>query len=336
MGILKAFIKPKVPVDNNAYFYSRLNDEQKNIYVSMHSGIHGYAKKITLPMRPLNEISLIFHAILADNPMLFYISSYQVQTDLYKSKCFIYPKYEYSRTDIKAHSNAVYENLRTYDAVADKSDAEKEQFVHDYCLKNFTFGDTGSESYSILGLVLNKTAVCGGIADYVKVALDYLGVRSLIVSGKAQNPFCDDKMENHAWNIVKIDGKAYHLDVTFDMTVAGKIPRYDYFNLCDDDIRKDHVIIGNIPKCTTAGKDYYSANNMTAQGWSGLESFISRKIQKGKKSVVVKLTGITPTNDVADRVMQIVEQQYMKINGTGASIKVGYNPSQMVFEIDFK
>jgi hypothetical protein len=226
--------------------------------------------------------------------------------------------------------------LRVYDTVKGKSDREKEQFVHDYCSEHFAYGDMGGESHTVLGLVLHKTAVCEGIANYVKVALEYLGVSNLVVSGKAQSPLYYDKMENHAWNIVKVDGNPYHLDVTFDMTVKDKLTRHDYFNLCDDDIRKDHVIVSDVPKCVTAGKDYYTSGDMAAQGKNGLENYIVRKLKNGEKSIIVKLVGAEQTKDICDKVMQVAGQAYTKAKGSGVSLEVSANLSQLIFEIHYK
>ena len=324
-----------VAADNSGYYYSRLTDEQKKIYVALQTGIRGCSKRIKLPMRPANELSLIYHAVLADNPMFFYATGFQWQTDNYKQKNTIIPNYEYSRADINTYTNAIYEHFRMYDAVKGKGDREKEQFVHDYCSENFAYGDMGSVSHTVLGLVLHKTAVCEGIANYVKVALEYLGVSSLVVSGKAQSPLYYDKMENHAWNIVKVDGATYHLDLTFDMTIKDKLTRYDYFNLCDDDIRKDHVIVSDVPKCVTAGKDYYTFNDMAAQGKKGLENYITRKVKSGEKTIIVKLAGAENTNDICDKVMKVAEQAYMNVKNTGVSLGMSYNLSQMVFEINY-
>ena len=49
----------------------------------------------------------------------------------------------------------------------------------------------------------------------------------------------------HTWNIVKIGGTYYHLDATFDNTLGkhsfgAKEIRYDYFNLDDKNIFRDH------------------------------------------------------------------------------------------------
>lgn len=100
----------------------------------------------------------------------------------------------------------------------------------------------------------------------MKVLCDTLGIWCMIaVCGN--NPEKGIKYR-HTWNIVKIDGQYYHLDVTFDNTLgnyekkenqkpenktprntsgknkAGKAEqmdfRYDYFNLDDKNIFRDH------------------------------------------------------------------------------------------------
>ena len=49
----------------------------------------------------------------------------------------------------------------------------------------------------------------------------------------------------HTWNIVRINGQYYHLDATFDNTLGKNEDgltsiRYDYFNLDDKNIFRDH------------------------------------------------------------------------------------------------
>jgi transglutaminase/protease-like cytokinesis protein 3 len=104
---------------------------------------------------------------------------------------------------------------------------EKELFVHDFCLEHFAYDDTFKEhSFSPLGLLVYKTAVCEGISKFVKIVLDYLGVECMLVSGTALGS-SDKPPELHMWNIVKINGNTYHLDVTFNMSQKTGVKRYD-------------------------------------------------------------------------------------------------------------
>jgi hypothetical protein len=325
------------PVERTHYYYSRLNEDQKKIYRALLSGILSFSKSVKMPMRPMNEITLIFTAVLDDNPAIFYSSSFRVLSDVYKNKRVVQFDYQYPREVIVESAIRVKECLRAFDVVKDKSDEEKEAYVHDYCLDHFSYDlSMGSDCHSVLGIVLHSSAVCEGIAKFVKLALDYLGLRSLVVSGKAKNPLYGDRMEGHSWNIVKIDGKSYHLDVTFDITIKDKFNRYDYFNLPDEDIKKDHVIINDVPKCATVGYDYYTRNGLTAHGWRDFETLITQNLKAGKKTFTLRLADMPPTKDVADKVLRMAQQQYQSTNGSGVMIEVGYNPTQLVFELNFK
>lgn len=98
--------------------------------------------------------------------------------------------------------------------------------------------------------------VCEGIAKSVKVLCDTLGVWCVIaICGN--NPEKGIKYR-HTWNIVRIGGQYYHLDATFDNTLGkhqgnaeapGEI-RYDYFNLGDKAVFRDHEpLIAPAPGC---------------------------------------------------------------------------------------
>ena len=74
----------------------------------------------------------------------------------------------------------------------------------------------------------------------MKVLCDALGIWCMIaVCGN--NPEKGIKYR-HTWNIVRIGGNYYHLDATFDNTLGNdkKEIRYDYFNLDDKSIFRDH------------------------------------------------------------------------------------------------
>ena len=94
------------------------------------------------------------------------------------------------------------------------TDAEKVLLVHDrlatWCEydTSASSNDEGSEyRYSMVGLFLNKKAVCMGYADAFNYIMSMLGIESYC---------CNSTALNHTWNIVIVDGEKYHCDVTFD------------------------------------------------------------------------------------------------------------------------
>ena len=118
--------------------------------------------------------------------------------------------------------------------LSNKTDYQKVKAIYDYICSNVTYDhdNLNDESYSLkytaYAALINKTAVCQGYASlFYRLALD-AGVDTRVISGEAGGP--------HAWNIVKLNGKYYNLDSTWD---AGR-STYAYFLKNTNDF-DDHV-----------------------------------------------------------------------------------------------
>ena len=330
-------LKTKTAVYGSKYYLSRLTDEQKGFYKTVLSGIKNHLKEIYMPLMPTGDLIKIFSYVLLDNPMIFFLSSsYSHTSDSNKQQCAIIPEYKFTQNETNEYVKDIMEYLKVFDSLKDKSDFDKELYVHDFCLNNFSYDYTfGDKSYSVLGLVHNKAAVCEGIAKFVKLAFDYLGVKSLVVTGEAKNPGRDSKEEGHAWNIVKLAGKTYHLDVTFDMTLKDKINRYDYFNLSDDEVKKDHIFFGDVPPCSATGDDFYSINSLFVNNMGELENFIGEALKHGKRHILVKIKNEPYTDEIANRILAIAQKRFSRIYLGSITTETNYNSCQMVFEIMF-
>lgn len=143
---------------------------------------------------------------------------------------------EYNRKIEKA-VNGIAKQLHLLEC----SDYEKELRVHDWICRNIEYDYEGTDmdkvsrviaSHNILGVFAYHKAQCEGIAKAVKVILNAVNMKCIVVFGNAV------KNKNnipHTWNIVDIDGEAYHLDVTWDIG-----NKHDYFNLTDELINLEH------------------------------------------------------------------------------------------------
>jgi hypothetical protein len=321
----------------DGYYYRQLTERQKGLYNTILSGLKEYDKEIKMQTAPAYEIPFVYNCVLLDNPLIFYTLSFRLMTIKAKNRCSVLTDYLYPKQFAEEHTEIIRDYMRKFDKIKKKTDLAKETYIHDYCLDNFTYDRAfGKNSFSVLGPVINKKGVCEGIAKFVKLAFDYTGLKSIVVSGNANNPALGSKMESHAWNIVKIKGKTFHLDVTFDMSIKKKVNRYDYFNLCDTDILKDHEITDEIPECSTAGQDYYSVNGMAVSDLKELENYIAKLVKQGKKHLMVKITDMENTQNINKKVLGIAQKQYLKIFKKSFTVETGYNPSQMVFEIKYK
>lgn len=86
----------------------------------------------------------------------------------------------------------------------------------------------------------------------VKVLLNAIDVKCIVVTGTAGK---NGNMRPHAWNLVNIDEVSYQLDVTWDMgkSTGDKIS-YEYFNLSDECIVKNHSADCKLPECGSRDK----------------------------------------------------------------------------------
>ncbi len=111
------------------------------------------------------------------------------------------------------------------------TDLQKVLIAHDYIASTTAYDkvplDNGTESpyiYSAYGVFVKHYAVCQGISLAFKYLMDYLGVECALAES---NKAC------HAWNLVKLDGKWYHLDITADdmwYDILGRV-EHEYFLL---------------------------------------------------------------------------------------------------------
>ncbi|MDR0170933.1 S-layer homology domain-containing protein [Bacillus paranthracis] len=153
-------------------------------------------------------------------------------------------------------------------------DHEKVKAIHDYVVKHVSY-DTSYKAYTAYEALVNRSAVCQGYALLTYQLLKEAGIENHFVVGTGDG-------QPHAWNLVKIENKWYHLDTTFDDPVPDEQGRvtYSYFNLSDEQIARNHEWNrGDYPQATT---NYYSTlTNKIAAG--GTKIPVYQKILKDTK-----------------------------------------------------
>lgn len=126
------------------------------------------------------------------------------------------------------------------------SDYDKVSAIYSYIAENITYDNEhlDDDSYTLkqsaYAALINKTAVCQGYASLFYYMAESCGLDCRIVKGSSKN--FNGEWEFHAWNLVKVDGKYYYIDVTWD---SGREP-YEYFLEGSDSnkFKNDHVVSG--------------------------------------------------------------------------------------------
>lgn len=278
------------------YYYDRLNQDEKKIYKAIYKGIMNFQEYVTVPGVTLNDnkVGWIYHYVLWDNPFIFSVGEYAMWNA-------VSPDNKQIRMTVLCDSETEKEYRRELESVVNQilaapklktmTDFQKEVFVHDFIINNVeydkTLGNNGAriEPYTAYGALVQKKAVCEGIAKATKLLLNLLDVKCIVVSGKFDG-------HGHSWNIVKLDDWAYNLDVTMDMgrIVHKGMMRYNYFNFRDADIR-NYTRDNNdyLPECKAIGNSYMVKAGGFVSNYERLKNYIEKSLKKKKNCLYFKM-----------------------------------------------
>ncbi|MBQ8849941.1 MAG: hypothetical protein IJ011_06405 [Clostridia bacterium] len=235
----------------------------------------------------------IMYYVKSIDPSLFHVGSLQVAVSML-GNIIIHPEYLYSEAEYKSLKKQISEKIRPvkqYLATL-SNDAEKEKYVHDYVCRSVRYSDNGLVSHLLVGPLLYGEGVCDGISQSVQLLLKSCGVKSYMVTGSAYNRHHTNDGA-HAWNVVCIDGRWYHLDVTFDLGVSSDFLKYDYYNLTTNQILADHVIdyapIDCKRECVHVG-DYYTQRKLCFSDYDTLKRYFRHVFTKRKEHVQLRMS----------------------------------------------
>lgn len=146
------------------------------------------------------------------------------------------------------------------------TDYEKELAIHDYLVSHCRYSeDTAqpaeSDIYRAYGALVNQDAVCNGYAEALQLLFVCAGIKSQFVVGTAAGV-------SHAWNLVEIGGKWYHLDATWDdpLPDQGEKIVHPYFNVPDEVMAQSH---------TWNKEDYPAASSMDYNFYKQNQSYFT-------------------------------------------------------------
>ncbi len=146
------------------------------------------------------------------------------------------------------------------------SDLEKETAIYSWIVNNVNYdwthqdqmAETPRESFTPYGGLVNRKAVCLGYATTFQLLCDLAGIECITVVGAAHGSTSD-----HGWNMVRLDGDWYCVDVTWDANYreqgsgwkASGPEDWRYFNITSDEMAEsDHQWdYANIPEAVTVG-----------------------------------------------------------------------------------
>ena len=313
------------------YYGKTLAGRQREVYALLQQGFDALAPSIRIPKLAAEELAEVYLRLKLDEPLLFFVIGYSYRYYQGAEHVELLPEYLFDKAKVKEHRQAVAARIqRLARGMEGLSPQEKEQAIHDFILHNVRYDKLKKPySHEIIGPLTQGVGVCEGIAKTVKVLCDAVGLPCVIALSHA-NP---DKgiRYRHAWNVITLNGRHYHLDATFDNSLQRGCERYDYFNLDDRRIFRDHeALVLPLPACTDGDGFFYRSISLTKP--EQVESRVKQALRKKQPQLVFHWRGgglnRAVLQSIADLAGGLAAQK-------GLAVRCAVNVPQAVLQLDF-
>lgn len=316
-----------------AYYYDQLSKIEQKAYYAIKEGLKNLEHSFSVPLLDGKTLSDLYFMVRMDCPEIFWSVKFSYRYYRDSEHAEMIPEYLFKKNQIIEHQKALESRIKKLARQAENmSEKEKELFVHDFICQNVRY-DKLKKAYSheIIGPLSQGVGVCEGIAKSVKILCDALGIWCIIA-------LCDNNPEKgikyrHMWNVVRIEGKYYHLDATFDNSLSKEeVIRYDYVNLSDGQIFKDHEPpIYKLPACSDGDHTYYREKKLSWTKYEDVRKRAAQAVKKGKV-LVFHWRGGYLTREVLKELFEIFHEEAQK---KGKYAYLSLNWPQAVLQVRF-
>lgn len=262
------------------------------------------------------DIGAIFFSIVIENPDIFYVfpTSFEttatVETDTIIS---IRPEFFFDIEDIPAKINEF--NLKANNILSriDSSwnNITKARYIHDL-LAQYTEYDTKYETisssdyerykvqmriYTAYGALVDNNAVCEGYVTAYNYLLKKAGIKSYYIQSYERR---------HAWNMIEINGKYYHVDLTHDDPSYDNLGRVNHKNFMksdkwfvnDDDLDHSSWVTNLKASDTSYDNAWWNSVNTIIYRYNGYDYYINQNYSSSVYAALSRRNTSTGAVDV--------------------------------------
>lgn len=160
------------------------------------------------------DIFNILDRVMKTNPDFYYVgNSFYYTVDDFGIVEEISPRYTYTSSEvknIKAYCDGELEKI-LFVIEDDMTELQKALYLHEYMCENFEY-DKSLGNYNMYDLLLTGRGTCQAFMLTYMELMNRVGIESdYAYSGEIM----------HIWNLVKLDGEWYHVDITWDNLSGG-------------------------------------------------------------------------------------------------------------------
>ncbi len=308
------------------YAYYRLGSHEKKVYIEIYRTIQNMTSESMLSSLDVDEIDKCFNCVMIDNPEFFYLDGYKMTRTLVDGKLqsiSFSPRYTMSGEEILKNEDYIdsYVNQFIKGMPELPDEYSKAKYIFDILVDNTEYDIESENSQNICSVFVNRKSVCQGYAMAAKYLADELGIFCTVVYGDAGG-------ENHAWNIMRLDGVYCHVDITWGDTsyrntsedTTESMTDYVFLGATDEIIAVNHVVdsIVALPRCNSLDSYYFvrEGKYFTEDDHDKLREVFDRAYLAGEKILTIRCADQTVYDEMDDYLFT-QEKVFRYLRGTG-------------------
>lgn len=267
----------------------RLGTSARRAYQAIRDGVLAFRPHIRFFGVTEAEIDDAYEAMRRSTPEVFWLDGYSLQCISQTGRIWeLEPSYRIDRDEAARLLAEMEERSRPLiDALSQLPAPEQRvQAAHNALILNAVYSDTGDPfEYTAVGALVRGKAVCSGLAYAFKYLMDRLEVPCLIVRGTAASTPSWDDPERHSWNLVELDGRWTHVDVTYDLgfSPAKRYPHLAYLGVSDEEIAPTHKWERDALPAATLSLGCYRRRGRCVSGWDELAGLFDLTLARDRR-----------------------------------------------------
>ena len=335
-------------MNNQKLGYQQLTQAEKEVYERIEQALLQEATTFDgRGFSPDVNVMDVLQVVLGDHPTVVYFDKTKVRVmssifgKEYQLTGLADPaKRKRMTAQLKQAAEQAIEEIRLLNPL---TDYDRLMCIYEYIQDHVVYDDEelaafcrgqsrNQNAHNAYGALVEGKAVCDGISSAFCLLAQKMGFSCMLVPGRAT--FRTNGLSEHAWNLILVGGKYYHLDLTWDLNTKCQTGEYHYSYFCcnDDDISTDHAWeVRLTPPCESRAMSYFVRNDCYVESIGDLERIFWR-FAKSKQNVVrVKLSHGLPIPAPEDQFLGNKLAQIAGKAGRRSRIQIVMNPSPRCF-----
>lgn len=284
--------KPSMKPNRLKYTYNQLPDSLKIVYDKILTAAENYEKDVyfNTPV-PLDTLTKVYNTVLWEEMSVRYLNENEFH---YSGNPVtrMQLSYSYTKAQTEQMNKAVEQRAQQIigGITPDMSTVDILRYFHDTIIENCTYDLSTEFCGTAYGALVEGRALCQGYSYAFGYLCNLVGIENTYVTGYAG--------EEHMWNMVKINGRWYHVDVTWDdptMSGGEEYVTYDYFCVSDKEMsnRTIHEGLVKRPAAVSMAENYFVYNGLYASSYEEAKNIIYSEFIKraslGEDYVYIRL-----------------------------------------------